>query len=50
MKGGLNSVANWVMRHLLDNSCNLYAGFEDQLKTFNLLEIRIFYITKIALN
>ncbi len=39
MKGGLNSMANWVMRHLLSDNCNLYTVFEDQLKTLNVLEI-----------
>ncbi len=38
MKGGLSSMANWVMLHLLGYSCNLYTGFEDQLKTLNVLE------------
>ncbi len=28
----MNVMANWVMFHLLGYSCNLYAGFEDQLK------------------
>ncbi len=28
-------MANRVMRHLLDYSCNLYTGFEDQLKMLN---------------
>ncbi len=38
-KGNLNSMANLVMRNLLGCSCNLYTGFEDQLKTLNVLEI-----------
>ncbi len=38
-RGNLNSMANLVMRHLLGCSCNLYTGFEDQLKTLNVLEI-----------
>ncbi len=28
-----------VMPHLQGYSCNLYTGFEGQLKTFNVLEI-----------
>ncbi len=39
VKGDTNPMANRVMRHLLGYSCNLYAGFEDQLKTLNVLEI-----------
>ncbi len=35
----MNSMANGVMRHLLDYSCYLYTGFEDYLKTLNVLEI-----------
>ncbi len=35
----MNSMANWVMRHLLDYSCSLYTGFEDQVKMLTVLEI-----------
>ncbi len=28
----MNSIANRVMRRLLGYNCNLYTGFEDQLK------------------
>ncbi len=37
-KGDTNSMAIRVMRHLLGYSYNLYAGFEDQLKTLNVLK------------
>ncbi len=33
-------MANRVMRHLLGYSYNLYPGFENQLKTLNVLKIR----------
>ncbi len=39
VKGGMNSTANWVIRHLLGYNCNLYTGFDDQLKALNGLEI-----------
>ncbi len=39
MKGDSNSMANWVMHHLLGYSCNLYTTFKDQLKTLNAFEI-----------
>ncbi len=32
VKGDINSMDNWVMRHLLAYNYNLYIGFEDQLK------------------
>ncbi len=39
MKGGLNSMANKVMLHLLlVYKFNLYTRFEDHLKTLNVLE------------
>ncbi len=34
----MNSMANWMIRHLLGYSYNPYTGFEDQLKTMNVLE------------
>ncbi len=39
LKGGLNFMSNCLMPHLLGYSCNLYSGFEDQLKTLNAHEI-----------
>ncbi len=39
MKEGMNSMANWVMRHLSGYRCYPCTGFEDQLKTLNVLEI-----------
>ncbi len=35
----MNSMANGVMRHLQGYGCNLFTGFEDHLKTLNVLEI-----------
>ncbi len=39
VKGFLNPMANWVMRHLLGCSCNMFTGFEDQLKMLHVLEM-----------
>ncbi len=35
----MNSIVNWVMRHLLDYNCNMCTVFEDQLNTLNVVEI-----------
>ncbi len=32
LKGFLNTMANCVVHHLLGCSCNMFTGFEDQLK------------------
>ncbi len=39
VKGAMGPMANWVMRHLQGYSYNLYNGFEDKLKTLNVLAI-----------
>ncbi len=39
VKGFLNPMANWVVRHLLGCSCNMLTGFEDQLQILHVLEM-----------
>ncbi len=47
----MNTMAKWVMRHLLGYSYNLYTGFEDQLKDVECpRSFGMIYITKTALN
>ncbi len=50
VKGVLNSMANWLMRHLLDCSCNMFTSFEDQLKMLDVSKCGMIYRTKIELH
>ncbi len=39
VKGCMNYMANKMMRHQLGYNCYLFTGFEDHLKTMNVLDI-----------
>ncbi len=47
-EGDLNSMANWLMRHLSRYCFNLYAGFDD-FKRWTSLKFGMICVTKIAL-